>query len=264
MMEIIRAKLSATPVKAVMLDFDGTISTLRHGWEEIMAPLMCRHLGPGSEEIVREYIDSSTGIQTIHQMKWLAQQVQQRHGSALDPWEYKEEYNNLLIVRVKKRLQDLSSGALSPEAFLVAGSRPFLEKLKGQGIAVHIASGTDDPDVKHEAEALDLSRLFDSISGAPLMQETCSKEKVMRDLAVHEGFGGDEVCVIGDGKVEISLGRELGARTLGIASDEELCRGINPAKRERLLSAGAEAITGDFLALDDILAWMNLEGEGKR
>ena len=263
-MEIIRAKSSPNPVKAIMLDFDGTISTLRHGWEKIMAPLMCRHLGPGSEEMVREYIDSSTGIQTIHQMKWLTQQVQQRHGSALDPWEYKEEYNNLLIVQVEKRLRDLESGAFPPENFLVAGSKPFLEKLKELGIIVHVASGTDEPDVKHEAEALGLSHLFDSISGAPLRQEACSKEKVMRDLAAHEGFGGDEVCVIGDGKVEISLGCELGARSLGIASDEELRSGINPDKRERLLSAGAEAITGDFLALDTILAWMNLEGEKKR
>ncbi len=261
MMEIIRAKPSPTPVKAVMLDFDGTISTLRHGWEKIMAPLMIRHLGPQSAEMVRDYIDLSTGIQTIHQMKWLAQHVQQRCGSALDPWEYKEEYNSLLMVSVEKNLKELERGTFSPESFLVAGARPFLEKLKELGIAVHVASGTDDPDVKHEARALGLSHLINSIHGAPLLQEACSKEKVMRDLAAYEGFGGDEVCVIGDGKVEISLGRELGARCLGIASNEETRSGINPAKRERLLCAGAEAITGDFLQLDAILAWMNLEGE---
>lgn len=260
-MEIIRSKTSAIPVKAIMLDFDGTISTMRHGWEDIMLPLMTRYLGEGSEKLVKAYIDESTGIQTIHQMKWLAEQVHKRRGDSLDPWDYKEEYNRLLIVQVGKNLADLASGAKSPESFMIAGAVPFLEKMKELGVAVHVASGTDDPDVQYEAEALGLKTLFHSISGAPLLQEACSKEKVMRDLALHEGFGGDEVCVIGDGKVEISLGRELGARCLGIASKEGKRSGVNPQKRERLLSAGAEAIAGDFLQLDDLLAWMNLKGK---
>ena len=27
-------------IKAAILDFDGTLSTLRHGWEDVMEPLM--------------------------------------------------------------------------------------------------------------------------------------------------------------------------------------------------------------------------------
>jgi hypothetical protein len=62
-------------VKAVIFDFDGTISTLRQGWEEIMEPLMVEMIA--GEEVpnqklvdeVREYIDESTGIQTIFQMQ---------------------------------------------------------------------------------------------------------------------------------------------------------------------------------------------------
>jgi len=260
-MEIVRAKPSNAPVKAVLLDFDGTISTLRHDWEEVMAPLMMEHLGLGSEDMVREYIDASTGIQTVFQMKWLADRVRKQGGSALDPWDYKELYNRHLMLRVEKNIGELASGVRRPEDFLMAGARGFLQRLRALNVSIHVASGTDHPDVMREAEALGLLDVFDSVRGAPLREEACSKEKVMRDLARDQGLSGVEVCVIGDGKVEIGLGRELGARCLGIASDEALRRGIHSAKRERLMAAGAEAIAGDFLGPDIILEWMNLEGE---
>ena len=259
-MEIVCPKPSNVPVKAVLLDFDGTLSTLRYGWEEVMAPLMAEHLGPGSEAMVWQYIDISTGIQTVFQMKWLADRVRERQGVALDPWDYKEIYNDRLMWQVDRNKADLASGAHRPEDFLIAGARPFLERLRALGVAIHVASGTDHPDVMREAKALGLLDLFDSVSGAPPREEACSKEKVMRDLARDQGLRGAEVCVIGDGKVEIGLGRELGARCLGIASDEARRQGVHPAKRERLLAAGAEAIAGDFLEMDVILAWMNLQG----
>ena len=57
---------------------------------------------------------------------------------------------------------------------------------------------------------------------------------------------GDQLAVVGDDKVEIAIGRENGARTLGVASDERALTGINPLKRTRLVRAGADAIVGDF------------------
>jgi hypothetical protein len=67
------------------------------------------------------------------------------------------------------------------------------------------------------------------------------------------------LAVIGDGKVEMALGREFGAITLGIASDEENRCGINNVKRTRLIKAGAHALTGDFIEKDEILSWLRLK-----
>ena len=93
-------------VKSVLFDFDGTISTLRCGWEEVMEPLMIEILMPlwqGEHDALRQtvkaYINESTGIQTIFQMKWLAEQVKARGmnpGAPEDPWWYKDEYNRRL------------------------------------------------------------------------------------------------------------------------------------------------------------------------
>lgn len=58
--------------------------------------------------------------------------------------------------------------------------------------------------------------------------------------------------------MEIALGKEAGARTLGIASDEERRRGISPIKQRRLEQVGADWIIGDFAQLEKLLSWMGL------
>ncbi len=242
------------PCTAAIFDFDGTISTLRCGWEEIMAPMMVEYIGPGSEEMVKEYIAASTGIQTIYQMKWLAEQVEKAHGTALDPWEYKDEYNRRLMVGIEVKKQKLLSGEASPEDYLMAGAVDFLQALRQRGVRIYVASGTDHPDVQTEAGALGILDLFDELRGAPVREEKCSKEAVLRTLM--EDHGGSELTLIGDGKVEISLGKAAGARTIGIIGDERRRGVAAEAKRARLTDAGAELLTIDFTDTAKLLAYM--------
>ena len=89
-------------IRAAVFDFDGTISTLRCGWESVMRGLMLELLSDGSKELEEEidaYIDSSTGIQTVYQMKWLKERVEKagRGDPAHDVWWYKDEYNRWLM-----------------------------------------------------------------------------------------------------------------------------------------------------------------------
>ncbi|MBQ3140842.1 MAG: carbohydrate kinase, partial [Clostridia bacterium] len=114
-------------IRAAVFDFDGTLSTLRCGWESVMAPLMEEIIadGPATEDVrtrVRDYIDASTGIQTILQMKWIAEQVAAHGKTALDAWEYKEEYNRRLMQSVQKKKEALIAGEYAREDYLMAGS----------------------------------------------------------------------------------------------------------------------------------------------
>ena len=80
-MEILKKSNNTKPVSAVLFDFDGTVSTLRFGWEAVMKPLMLEMItgktgieyDAALEKEVDDYINESTGIQTIHQMKWQAE-----------------------------------------------------------------------------------------------------------------------------------------------------------------------------------------------
>jgi Predicted phosphatases len=256
-------------LKAALFDFDGTISTLRHGWENIMEPLMLEMIAGSTEidamltEVVKNYIDQSTGIQTIYQMKWLSETVKKygrNPGASDDPWWYKAEYNRRLMEPVEKRKQSILKGEKAYKDFLMKGSEEFLKALRDRDIDIFVASGTDHPDVNNEAEVLGLSRYFKEIAGAPVGRADCSKEVVLRKLVEDYKLKGPEVVVVGDGKVEIALGREAGALTLGIASDEDMLCGVNPVKRMRLINAGAHAIVGEFSELDDLLDWLGIRG----
>ena len=266
-MEYITNIKPGEPVKAVLFDFDGTISTLRCGWESVMQPLMLEMISGGhpyGDALVHEidaYIDTSTGIQTIFQMKWLAEQVASRGmnpGAPSDPWWYKAEYSRRLALYIADRKLGLSEGRYPPSDFIIGGSVEFLSKLKEKSIKMYVASGTDHPDVVEEAGALGVADFFDEIAGAPPHEENCSKESVLNRLVTQYGLRGNQVAVIGDGKVEIALGRAIGARTLGLATDEINRFGISQIKRGRLLSAGADVIDGDFCDMSGILSWLGL------
>ena len=264
-MEIIRSS-QGIRIASVLFDFDGTISTLRCGWENVMEPLLAEVLQPywredaaALERMVKAYVNESTGIQTIFQMKWLAEQVTALGGQALDPWDYKDEYNRRLMLEIEKKKQRLQSGQDQPQSYLMAGSVAFLQALKQRGVQIYVASGTDHPDVVQEAKALGVYDFFDELAGAPVREESCSKEAVLRRLIHDHHLAGSQVAVIGDGKVEIALGKQAGALALGLASDEYARCGVNPVKRERLLRAGADVIIGDYTGLDAILHLMGLQ-----
>ncbi|GHU74393.1 hypothetical protein AGMMS49992_15720 [Clostridia bacterium] len=247
--------------RVVVFDFDGTLSTFRCGWESDMHALMTEQIAPGNPEsvgaLVDAYIDQSTGIQTIFQMEWLREQVIERGENpvVLDAWDYKALYNEMLMKSVGGRVEDVIGGRVSPNRYLVAGAKAFLEALRAGGARLFAASGTDDADVKHEAAALGLANYFERIDGAPPLKKDCSKESLIRELIGGQGILGWDVLVVGDGKVEIRLGKEAGARTLGVASDEAR-GGFSERKAERLAQAGADRIVGDFCDLADLLTWV--------
>ena len=100
----------------VVFDFDGTLSTLRQGWEAIMEPVMVRAILGDAERSVsveafaavsaaaRDFIDRTTGIQTLVQMQGLVRLVRQfgyvDENDILDERGYKEIYNAELLEMV--------------------------------------------------------------------------------------------------------------------------------------------------------------------
>lgn len=253
-------------IRAAIFDFDGTFSTLRCGWEKVMRKLMLELISGGKlydkalENKVDAYIDASTGIQTVYQMQWLKNEVEKAgFGQAEhDVWWYKELYNIRLMEEVNQRIHRLETGTDSPQQYLIAGAVEFLQILQNAGIAVYLASGTDHKDVVHEATVLGVAHMFSVIKGAPERQASCSKEAVIQMLLQESGLPGDSLLVVGDGKVEIALGAENGAYTLGVATDEANLRGMNPVKYQRLQKAGADAIIGDFENMDALCSWLRI------
>ena len=245
-----------TPRYAV-LDFDGTISLIREGWQQIMTPYFTDELynTPAGREksyeeverTCREFITRTTGIQTIYQCIRLAELITEYGGKPQDPQAYKDEYSRRLLKKIDDRLNGLENGSIDPETLTVPGSYALLEMLLSHGVTLYLASGTDEEHVKNEARLLRVDRFFGPhIYGAQREYRTFSKKLVIERILTRNNISGAELIGFGDGYVEIENVREAGGFAIGAATNEHDRMGVDEWKRERLISAGANIIVPDF------------------
>jgi phosphoglycolate phosphatase-like HAD superfamily hydrolase len=249
-------------IRHALFDFDGTISTLRQGWEEAMIPVMLEAIcgshpvTPEIEQEVREYVDRSTGILTIEQMRWLVDAVR-RHGLAGEPLtaaQYKQIYLDRLLVTVSRRVERVARGETSPSDAMITGAEEFLRALYARGVTLYLASGTDHPYVVREASVLKIDHYFaGGIYGALDATEANNKERIIQRILDEHRLSGRELLVVGDGPVEIREAVARGAIALGMATDEVARSGWNHHKVRRLTSAGADLLAPDFSRVDVLL-----------
>lgn len=253
---------SGYDIKYALFDFDGTVSLVREGWQDIMIPYfeeVIKETGTDEtdeeiKKVVTDFVDTLTGKQTIFQCIQLDEEVVKRGGPHREPIIYKNEYLRRLELRIKERKEKLLSGEVPAEAYLVPGSKDFLRLLQANGIKCYLASGTDEEDVLYEAKLLGLDDAFEGgIHGAYAAMTECSKELVIRDMIEKENIKPHEMVSFGDGYVEVLLVDELGGLAIGAATEEEKRCGINEWKRNRLITAGAKAIIPDFRDAEEIL-----------
>lgn len=264
--EIINKDIERENIKHAVFDFDGTISLIRDGWQNVMVPMMVEILmntdtNESKEEIeklVVDFVDYLTGKQTIYQMIRLAEEVKKRGGNPRDPIEYKNLYYDRLNPIVRERIARLESGELSGEHLTVNGSVDFLKDLYNRGVRLYLASGTDIEYVVHEAEVLGVASYFKQggIFGALKDYKNFSKEMVIQQILKDYHLSGSELMIVGDGVVEIKNAKDVNAIALGVASIEHNDYNMNAHKRQRLIDAGADLMITDFSEHEKLTAYL--------
>ncbi len=251
--EIVKRWEHKPEIEYAIFDHDGTISTLREGWELIMAPVMikailgnkCNCAGESlfSEVSVRvnEFIDKTTGIQTLAQMTGLINLIREfdcvPEDKILDPAGYKQIFNDELLKLVAERQKKLKAGELSVEDFTIKNAVPFLRKLFDSGVKLYLASGTDIEDVISEVRFLGYEQMFEGrIFGAVGDMKKEAKRIVLDNI----------------------LAKKKGGLTIGVASNELRRYGKNEHKRTRLIKAGADIIIPDFSQINHLLKLLNI------
>ncbi len=263
--EIIHPEIQRGRFRYVLFDFDGTISLIREGWQQVMVPMMVDVLAgtpragarPDLQRLVEQYIHRSTGIQTVYQMIWLADEVGSRGGEALDPLAYKDIYNQMLMDRIHQRIDDLQAGRCRPEEWMVPGAAELLSNLRARGCTLFCASGTDHGYMVREAELLGVAHHFNGgLYGAVNDYRNFSKKILIDRIIEDHGLAGAEFLTFGDGYVEIEDTKSVQGVAVGVASDEAARSGVNQAKRARLIEAGADVIVPDFREQHALLEWL--------
>lgn len=260
-MEIINKSTKPGKLHSVVFDFDGTLSLVRKGWQEIMTPYFTEVLintpkaGTYEEEqtCAREFIDILTGKQTIYQCMRLDEEVVIRGGSGKNPLEYKNEYHRRLLEKIEYRRSGLADDSIKPVEYLVPGSVGVIEMLIAHNVNIYLASGTDEEYVRQEAMLLGLDKYFGkNIYGARDDYKLFSKAMVIKRIIKENDLHGSSLAGFGDGYVEIENIKEAGGLAIGVAANEETMTGIDEWKRIRLIKAGADVIIPDFTGLDDL------------
>jgi rfaE bifunctional protein kinase chain/domain len=269
--EVISTPGSRPRVTHAIFDNDGTVSTLREGWEKVMEPVMIRAilgerwkeaeepLYRRVEDRVREYIDITTGVQTLVQMHGLVDMVREFDvipaGQVRDAVGYKALYNEELLAMVNRRLAKLKCGELCVEDYTMKGALPLLHSLHATGVKLYLASGTDEQDVVSEAQALGYANLFDGRIYGSVGDVKVEAKRVVLERILAE-IGRDRAATIvtfGDGPVEIRETKRRGGLAVGVASDEVRRFGWNMRKRARLIRAGADLVVADFSQWRELL-----------
>ena len=274
--EVVEVQAGPMRVTHAIFDHDGTISTLRRGWEAVMKPMMIEAIlgdryATADETLytrvvkrVEEFIDKTTGIQTLVQMQGLAKLVREfvivADKDVLDEFRYKAIYLDALMKLVRGRADKLRRGELEVADFTIKKAPEFLQRLRKAGVRLYLASGTDEKDVIEEAAALGYAELFEGrIYGAVGDVAVEAKRIVLDRILKDIGPGhAPQVVTFGDGPVEIRETRKRGGFAVGIASDEVCRYGLNAGKRSRLIRAGAHLVVPDFSQLGRLLPLLGL------
>jgi rfaE bifunctional protein kinase chain/domain len=262
--EIVSAPRPASPVTHALFDNDGTLSVLREGWDAAMESMMARAiLGDSPEradeklrrrvqERVREYVDTSTGTQTLAQMQGLVELVREfglvPDADVKSAQGYKLLYSKELSALASRRIATLERGELGAESFVLEGAPAMLKALHAAGVKLFLASGADESFVRADAKALGYAaffagRIHGSVGDLKADAKTMVLETILAELGPSRA---GHLVTFGDGPVEIRETKKRGGFAIGVASDELRRSGWNWSKRTRLIKAGADLVVPDY------------------
>jgi len=271
--EIVNPNIVRGKIKYVIFDQDGTISTLRQGWQSVMENVFVKEiLGDKFRtcdestynkvvERVRDYIDKSTGVQTIIQMEELVEMVKEfgfiPEEKILDKFGYKKIYNDDLMKLVNKRIERLKKGELDASDYTIKGAINFIDMLYKKGLKLYLASGTDREDTLFEVKTLGYAKYFKGrIYGSVSDITKYSKKLLIEEIIQENNLSGPELACFGDGPVEIRETKKHNGIAIGVASDEVRRFGLNVEKRKRLIEAGADLIIPDYSQAKKLLSYL--------
>jgi len=267
--EIINPDIKRGMIRFAIFDFDGTLSLIRAGWQDIMIPLMVDilHEAPQAEsrdaikQLVKDFVTQTTGKQTIYQMIRLVEEIRKRGGEPREPLKYKQIYHQRLMDHIAERREGLRKGDISPAEMMVPGSLSALEAMRKHNVTCFLASGTDEKYVMEEAELLGITTYFEEIYGALDDYQNYSKKMVIERIIQGHQLLGPELIAFGDGYVEIENTKNAGGIAIGLATDESGEEKIDDWKRQRLIDSGADVILPDFRPFSDLQEYLEIQKE---
>lgn len=180
-----------TQVKSFFWDFDGVIlnsmsirdlgflETLKHFPKEEVDKLMAYHQANG-------------GLSRYHKFRYFFETI--RNEAISD-----EAIQNYAMLFSQFVLQYLTNSDL-----IINDSLNFIKKHHDK-IDMHIVSGSDQTELRHICEKLNIKQFFKTINGSPT-----KKTDLVQELLLQFGYDPKQVCLIGDSKNDLEAAQDHG------------------------------------------------------
>lgn len=214
--------------KAAIIDYDGTLTRVRYGWEvkmtEFFMQKICEDRNLNTDELNKakdltaQWVNHAQGT-TINQQMGALSEILTEFSFDHNLNDLIEEFDTFSTDWEYARMHELKDQGQIDSLFL-KGAIDFLKKLQEKNYELHMLSGTSHEKLLYECEVLGLTDYFVHIQGYEHHLASPYKLESMRNTIEKYNYEPQNTLIIGDGLTELKAGRELGCPTLAIAIDE--------------------------------------------
>ena len=256
-------KPQVSSIRCVVLDYDGTLTTLRKGWDVILTEYANSKINPynrpceGLDKVILHLTDHAGGTTPKQLMARLVKIMRQKQLVPPDEIQsieyYAKEYADHFQKMINKRVESFSSAS---ESYVIESVRPMLNFISEKETINYIVTGSCEMAVTDELQKLEMFDYFSGVYGATIEMEGNLKMNAIREIMYKHSIKPCEILIIGDGSTEIRAANELELPAIGIASDEH-DGGLCEKKRKLLKGLGAHAIIADYSGFQNVWNWLH-------
>lgn len=212
------------PYQAVLFDLDGTITDSQEG---IIKCVQFALQSLGIEETDGSRLKSFIGPPLWDTFQHLYHLSDEQTDQAVE--KYRERFRVTGIY--ENRLYD--------------GIKPLLERLKGKGIKLAIASTKPLVFVEEVLRYFGITELFDAVCGTALDKAHSDKAPLIRDALRQLDVRADHAVMIGDRRFDIEGAYSVGMPSIGVL--------YGYGSKEELSAAGATQLAPSVAGLTELL-----------
>lgn len=187
---------------AVIFDFDGVILDSLKLKEQGFRDIFAGFPEPQIEELLA-YHRLHGGVSRFVKIKYFFEKIRGESVSLEQEKKYAENFSKIM----KKNL--VNKNYLNPKIL------ELIKKLNLEKIPCHIASGTEESELKFLAEALGIKDYFKSVRGSPT-----PKEELVREILKGHGYEKARCVLIGDSMTDYEAAKSNGVKFCGYGNSE--------------------------------------------
>ena len=178
-------------IQSIIFDFDGVVldsmPVKDKGFELLFADF-----DKAAVDKLLEYHRNNGGISRFVKIRYMFEKILGKSITEEIVTEYAERYSKLMLAE------------LTDKKYIIPETLDFIKRHYTH-IPMHVASGTEQKELRYLCKCLDLTQYFVSVYGSPR-----PKNDVVADIVVENGYDRYQVAMIGDSRADYDAAKHSG------------------------------------------------------